>query len=268
MATPQLTAIPIRDGHIAKVLVAGEGKPVVFLHGAGGLKWDSYLDELAKTYKVYAPFFPGLEGTSGSNELDLRNLWDVVLYYYDLFDLLGLERIDLIGHSFGGMLAAELAATDSRRVNNLLLICAAGLWNEDIPMPQASFPEDLYYDAQSPVAQAAMAVPEDPDERMKFFMDQQLAMAEANRYLWPIPDKGLRRRLHRIRANTCLVWGKHDKVIPVAYAYEFQKELPDSQIAVFEESSHFPQLEQLPEVLRTTLTLLAPERYEEVGSSS
>ncbi len=142
---------------------------MVFLHGAGGLKWDSYLDELAKAYKVYAPFFPGLEGTSGSNELDLRNLWDVVLYYYDLFDLLGLERIDLIGHSFGGMLAAELAATDSRRVNNLLLICAAGLWNEDIPMPQASFPEDLYYDAQSPVAQAAMAVPEDPDERMKFF---------------------------------------------------------------------------------------------------
>lgn len=261
METPELLTIPIREGHTAKALVAGEGNPVIFLHGAGGLKWDSYLDELAKVFKVYAPFFPGLNGSSSSTQLDLRNLWDVVLHYYDLFDLLGLNSVGVIGHSFGGMMAAELAATDPNRINKLLLICPAGLWNEHIPMPSPTLPQDLYYDSRSPLAQAAMVVPEDPEEQMTYFIEQHVAMAETTRYLWPLPDKGLRRRLRRIRAKTCIVWGENDKVIPVDYAYEFQKELPGSKVEIFGKSSHYPQLEQLSAVLTTTLSLFASPDY-------
>jgi pimeloyl-ACP methyl ester carboxylesterase len=261
MPTPELLTIHLREGHIAKALVAGEGKPAVFLHGGGGLKWDAYLEELAKERKVYAPYFPGTNGTSGSIQLDLRNWWDVVLYYYDLFDLLGLDHVDVIGHSFGGMLAAELAATDPKRVNHLLLVCPAGLWNEDIPMTQDFLPEELnsklFYDVHIPAAKVYTTVPEDPNELLPFLVEQQVVMAEVSRYMWPLPDKGLRRRLHRIRADTCIVWGKEDAIIPVGYAYEFQKRIPGAQVEIFEKSSHFPQLEQLSGVLKTTLSLFA-----------
>jgi pimeloyl-ACP methyl ester carboxylesterase len=254
--------IPVR-GAKAKVLVAGEGKPVVFLHGAGGLKWDPYLEELAKEYKVYAPYFPGSEGTKRSIELDLRNLWDLVLYYCDLLDALGLESVDIIGHSFGGMLAAEIASTDPKRVKKLILISAAGLWNEEYPIqlstltspPQEMLPK-LFYDVNSSLAQAAVTMPEDPEERMKAVLEQQIVLAEMLGYLWPIPDKGLNRRLHRIRANTCIVWGEKDGLIPVRYAYDFQKKIPGSKVEIIANASHLPQLEQLSSVLNITSSFL------------
>jgi len=267
MPSPELLTISLREGVQAKVLVAGEGKPVVFLHGAGGLKWDQYLEELSKQYKVYAPYLPGLGGTKNSIELDLRNLWDLVLYYCDLLDALGLESVDIIGHSFGGMLAAEIASTDPKRVKNLILISAAGLWNEEFPTTDvsilASFTEEMksrvFFDVNSPLAQESMALPEDPDERLKVVLEQQIALAETSRYMWPIPDKGLNRRIHRLRANTCIVWGEKDGVIPVQYAYEFQKLIPGSRVEIFAKSAHLPHLEQLPDMLQVTLSFLSPD---------
>jgi len=260
MGTPELLSIPIRKQYQAKVLVAGEGKPIVFLHGAGGLRWDGYLTELAKEYKVYAPYFPGTGGTSGSNELDFRHLWDVVLFYFDLFDELGLEKASLIGHSFGGMLAAELAATDPKRVDQLVLICPTGLWDETIEKnfkrPKGDVTSRLFYDPESKAAKEYNALPEDPDERLEAAIQQQIAMAEANRYIWPLPDKGLNRRIHRIKAKTCIIWGKNDGVLPVEYAYEFQKAISDSRIQIIDKCSHYPQMEHPEQVIETTRSFL------------
>ena len=101
----------IRDGLLnPKVLTAGEGPPVVFLHGAGGLRWGGFLDDLASDFSVYAPLHPGLHDPDDIRKID--TLWDLVLYHYDLFDALGLESPAVIGHSYGGMLASEIAATN------------------------------------------------------------------------------------------------------------------------------------------------------------
>ena len=77
-----------------KVQVAGSGPPVVFLHGAYGLTWDPFLDALAEKHTVYAPEHPGttLGDPDGIKPLD--NLWDLVLYYDELFDQLGLQNPD------------------------------------------------------------------------------------------------------------------------------------------------------------------------------
>lgn len=262
MQTPETIEIPIRGG-ISKVLVKGEGKPVIFLHGAGGLRWDAYLEELSKEYKVYAPFFPGVAGTTGTAALDLRNLWDVVLYYYDLFDLLGFDQVDLIGHSFGGMLAAEMAATDSRRFNNLLLLCPAGLWKEEIekrlPSMEGDLSAKLFYDNDSPIAKAALAMPEDPEVLLQVLIESQVILAEATRFMWPIADKGLNRRLPRIRSNTMVVWGREDQILSSEYAYEFQRAIPGCQLEILEQSSHFPQLEHLENVVELTKRLLTAD---------
>src|SRR5262249_6523447 len=98
------------------VKVAGHGPPVVFLHGAAGLAWDAFLDTLAEHHTVYAPEHPGTTVGNPNSINYLDNLWDLVLYYYEVFDRLGLTSVPIIGHSFGGMVAAELAASNTERV--------------------------------------------------------------------------------------------------------------------------------------------------------
>jgi pimeloyl-ACP methyl ester carboxylesterase len=260
VSSPELLTVLMRGEHQAKVMVAGEGKPVVFLHGAGIPKWTAYLDGLARHYQVFAPYFPGLGGSSNSDELDLQDWWDLVLYYYDLLDALELANVDLIGHSFGGMLAAELAATDNRRFHHLLLLCAAGLWNEHLPVnspgstPPEQLPKLMFYDPTSELAREVAGLPEDAEERSRVILERQRVLTEIKRYTGG--DKGLRRRVHRIRANTCIVWGKHDGLIPVDYAYEFQKKISDAQVKIIEKAAHFPHLEQLSEVLNITVSFL------------
>ncbi|MET3504000.1 alpha/beta fold hydrolase [Halalkalibacter oceani] len=263
MAVPAVETVNVRDNISAKVLIAGEGKPLVYLHGAGGLQWDGYLDRLAEHYKVYAPYHIGTGGSLGKDEI--RDWWDLVLYYYELFDALGLEQVDIIGHSFGGMVAAELAATNPERVTNLVLVCAAGLWLDEAPVkdvftmlntPDVLF-QHLFADLHSPAAQAfANAAPEDERERIDFMVAQNTAAAEAAKFMWGIPDKGLSRRIHRVKANSCIIWGAKDALVPVDYAYEYHKKLPGSQVVIMENSGHYPQAEELDAVVDATLQFL------------
>ena len=144
-----------------RVHCAGSGDPVVFLHGAAGLEWDSFLDGLAERFSVYAPEHPGttLGDPDGIRALD--DLWDLVLYYDELFDALGLDAPAVVGHSFGGMVAAEIAATFRHRVSKLVLISAIGLWRDDEPIPNflVMTPEELVplavADPNGPVAAQA-----------------------------------------------------------------------------------------------------------------
>ena len=95
--TPDETFVELRDGLFKiRVLDAGEGDPVVFLHGAGGLFWDPLLDAIAADHRVIAPEHPGA-GTSQGLE-HVHDLWDLVLYYDELFDVLGLPTVSLVGH--------------------------------------------------------------------------------------------------------------------------------------------------------------------------
>ena len=90
-----------------RVKIGGQGPPLVFFHGPFGLKWDSFLDTLSQSHTVYAPEHPGTTPGDPDAIKPLDDWWDLVLYYYELFDQLELEAPVVVGHSFGGMVAAE-----------------------------------------------------------------------------------------------------------------------------------------------------------------
>ncbi len=117
--------VEIRDGAVTfRVLSAGRGAPVVYFHSfheRGG--WSPFLDRLAARFTVMAPFHPGVQGSSGVETLD--DVLDLVLAYDDLFERLGLASAHLVGHFFGGMVAAELAAMLRHRASKLVLGAAA-----------------------------------------------------------------------------------------------------------------------------------------------
>jgi pimeloyl-ACP methyl ester carboxylesterase len=250
---------PIR----ARVLVAGTGSPVLFLHGAGGLFWDPLLDALAGEHTVYAVEHPG---GAGSDALEhLPGIWELVLFYDELLDGLGLDAVDVVGHSFGGMVAAELAANSPRRVSRLVLIAPIGFWRDDHPIPDIagippeSLPALVLADPSGPLAATLTPPMDDPQARFEAAM----LMASVLHFIWPIPDKGLRRRIHRISAPTLLVWGEQDGLVHPAYAEEFTSRLRESRLETIAGAGHLPQLEQFDAVRAVVIPYLADDSAAE-----
>src|SRR4029079_8074782 len=113
MAAMKWRTLETRKGTRCRVLDGGSGAPVVFFHSAGGLLADNpFLERLARRYHVFAPEWPGY-GDSTGDEL-LEDMLDFALHGWDLVDALGLSRPHLIGHSMGGMIAAEMACLAPR----------------------------------------------------------------------------------------------------------------------------------------------------------
>src|SRR5215211_2184510 len=92
-----------------RVIEAGDGPPLVFLHGAGGLVEESpFLALLARRWHVFAPLLPGYADSEGGETLP--DMLAITLHSFDVIEALGLSRPTLVGHSMGGMIAAEMAA--------------------------------------------------------------------------------------------------------------------------------------------------------------
>ena len=260
MANPTQHTYQVNARLAIDTLEAGSGEPLLFLHGAGGLAWDPYLDALAEQRRVIAPFLPG---TSKSNDISqVRDLWDLVLCYHDLLDALDIGRADVVGHSMGGMIACEMAANDPSRVGRLIVIAPAGLFDMDDPMPDifamrsAELAERVLVDPKSPIAALLGAMPDDVDEQVEVLIQRLGTLNAAAKFLWPIPDKGLIRRLPRIKAPTLVIWGRQDGLIPVSYGETFRSLIPNARLEVLDQASHLVQLERLPDALKLTLQAL------------
>jgi pimeloyl-ACP methyl ester carboxylesterase len=266
MSVPTVETIPIRHcGFEAKVKVAGSGPPLVYLHTAGGPRWDAFLDLLAADHTVYAPDHPGTGDTARDSIYAVESLWDLVLIYDEILDALGLDSTTLVGSSFGGMMACELAAHRPDRIARLVLLDPIGLWRDDTPvtpymlLPPEEVPATLFHNLEAEPVQELLCTPSDPDELALVLADSVWALGATGKFIWPIPDKGLDRRLHRITATTLILWGREDRLISAAYAREFAARIADSRVEIIEAAGHMPQWEQLETVAPLVLQFLHGE---------
>lgn len=255
MAAPTTETVPVRHCDFeAKVKVGGSGPPLLYLHTAGGPRWDAFLDALAEQHTVYAPDHPGLGETARDAIHAVDSLWDLVLIYDELLDGLGLASVPVMGSSFGGMVACELAALRPERVSKLVLIDPIGLWRDDTPvspilmMSQEDLVNTLFSNFDAEPVRDFLSVPSDPDEFATAQADTIWALGSTGKFIWPIPDKGLSRRMHRITAPTLIVWGREDAVISSVYAQEFADRIADSRVEIVDGAGHVPQWEQLDAV--------------------
>jgi pimeloyl-ACP methyl ester carboxylesterase len=252
MATPSIRTIPIRHCNFeAKVKTAGSGPPLVYLHAAGGPIWDPFVESLTERYTVYAPHHPGTGETARESIYAVESLWDLVLIYDEILDALDLPSVPVIGTSFGAMMACEVAAHRPERVSKMVLLDPIGLWREDAPvapymlMPPEKLVATLYKHLDSPPVQAALKMPDDPKEIATVTADLVWALGATGKFVWPIPDKGLKKRLHRVTAPTMIVWGEDDALIPALYAKEFGARIANSRIEIIKDCGHVPQVERL-----------------------
>jgi pimeloyl-ACP methyl ester carboxylesterase len=233
------------------VEVRGDGPPLVYLHGPWGLAPDlAFVELLSKDHRVYAPRHPGTTRGDPDGIHRLDSLHDLVVYYAELLDALQLDRVTLVGHSVGGMVACELAAAMPALVQKLVLIDPVGLWLPEHPvknwmiMPEDRLREALFADPEQ--AGAFFTQSGDAEDRA----DRIWALACTAKFIWPVPDKGLKRRIHRVKAPTLVIWGAEDGIAPPAYADEFARRIADARSVCIEHAGHLPQVEQPEAVLR------------------
>src|ERR671922_2312667 len=244
MAALKWQALETRKGIRGRVLEGGSGAPLVFLHSAGGLLRDNpFLDRLAQRFHVFAPEWPGY-GESTGDEL-LEDMLDFALHGWDLVNALGLSKPHLIGHSMGGMIAAEMACLAPRELSRLVLAAPAGLWLEERPIPDifAMLPHEiadvLFVDpARGAALLTGGADLADMEALKDFYIVTQRRLAMAGKILFPIPNRRLSKRLYRLAAETLLLWGAADRLISPVYAAQWKALIPGARVQTIDGAAH------------------------------
>lgn len=197
-----------------RVREVGTGRPVLVLHGgAGPASVTPVVDRLGQAYRVLAPTHPGWEGSPRPDRL--RGVAELALTYLDLLKQLDLRDVAVLGSSFGGWLAAEMALRDTtQRISAVLLVDAIG-----------------------PTPESPPAGPPPPGRG-----PSPAAMALLQSYTGPaMTDPGLRVRLSAVHIPVLVVWGEQDPVLPVAYGRA--DAFPDARFSVIPGGGHLPTSE-------------------------
>ena len=240
----------------------GEGPPIVFVHGLGG-QWQNWLENLpffAQKRRVVALDLPG----HGLSEMPREK---ITIPGYGrtvngLADRLELGKIDLVGNSMGGFVAAEVARESPERVNRLVLVSAAGITSADLersPGPAvlraggalATYAAARFRQiAARPITRhmALALVARHPSLLAPDLVYEGLMKGTGkpgfNDALRATLDYDFRDRLDDIRSPTLIVWGQDDAVIPAHDADEYERLIPNSRKVVLDDTGHVPMVER------------------------
>jgi pimeloyl-ACP methyl ester carboxylesterase len=269
-AAPTKEFLELAGGRV-HLLRGGAGEPVLFLHAAGGAAaWLPFHSQLAEAgFEVIAPDHPGFGQSDDFPEVEAID--DLVYHYLDVIDGLGLgpgvARLHVVGASFGGWIAAELAVHSPHLIGSLTLLSAAGLRLPDHPvadvflMPPAKLAAALFHDP--PPTSSALAPGAAPDLDLDLDLDAIIAAyREATslaRFSWVpyLSDPKLERRLRRITAPTLVVAPSDDRLIPVAHARRYASLIGGAQYAEVAECGHAMHVERPGEFASLVASFLA-----------
>jgi pimeloyl-ACP methyl ester carboxylesterase len=260
--TPTERTVPIRDGAVRfRVLTGGSGPDLLWFHSFHDRSaWPPVLERLAQRFTVHAPFHPGVQGSEGVEAVD--DVVDLALAYDELMGALGISSAHLAGHFFGGMAAAELASICPGRAKKVVLVSPIGLWLDVKPVADvAILPADdlraiIWKDPESPVAREWATLPQTEEENVTAQIERIQRLSAMGKFVWPIPDKGLKKRLHRLAAPTLILWGDTDRANPPEYAEEFAKRISGAAIQMLP-GGHMLHLESPDAVADATVKFLS-----------
>ena len=237
-----------------EIAEAGSGPPLLLLHGiAGPLGGTPVFRALAPHARVVAPSHPGYGGSPLPDWID--RIDDLAFLYLDLIEAMGLSEVCLVGCSFGGWVAAEMAVKSTQRLKRLVLVNSFGIKigdreSRDIPDIFALHPDEvsklIWHDRKLAPDIAAMS-----DEAVERMVRDQEAAAL---YLWEpyMHNPKLRRWLHRIDVPTLLLRGAHDGLVSPPLAQAMADAIPGARLETIAGAGHAPEFEQ-PHILAERL---------------
>jgi pimeloyl-ACP methyl ester carboxylesterase len=241
-----------------EVWVGGDGPPLLFLHGGDYvLQNRAFLERLAQRFRVVAPRHPGFG--SSPHPAWFRTVHDIAYLYLDLLDRLALDRPLVVGSSFGGWVALEMAVRDIGRIGRLVLIDSVGV--KFGAREERDF-ADIYALSATEVLRRTFADPAAAPDYSKM-SDGELEDIARDRqatalYGWKpyMHDPGLGHWLHRVTAPALVLWGEADGIAPPSYGEHLAGALPQARFAKIAAGGHYPQIEQ-PQAVADAITRFA-----------
>ncbi|MFD4640825.1 alpha/beta fold hydrolase [Lentzea sp. NPDC058436] len=216
---------------------AGRGRPVLVLHGGGGLEvMADLVEHLAADHRVIAPVHPGWGGTPRPDWF--TGVDGLVETYLDLLDDLGLDDVTVVASSFGGWIGAEMAVRDrGRRIGRLVLLNAAGPRITGAPLGFG--PGSPARGDGPPAAAVQLMLP----------------------YTGPaLQDPKLATRLARVAVPVLVVWGEDDVLLTPGYGRGYAAAIPEARFELVPGAGHLPWLDRLDDVLAVVAEFLKGDR--------
>lgn len=239
-------------GTAIDAVVRGSGPPLLYLHAEQFFEQSlAHIETLATRWRVVAPRHPGF----GPRPLpaDFRSVDDLAYLYLDLLDTLDIKDALVVGASFGGWIALEMAVRNTRRISKLALIGSVGVklsGREDRDFA------DTYF---LPDSEALATLFADPDRWAPRYAELPLPAVESiarerqatAHYAWRpyLHNPGLKRWLHRIDVPTLVLWGAQDRFATPDYASKLAERLPSAHLQQIPGAGHYPHIEQSDKVL-------------------
>ena len=255
---------------------AGEGTPLLFVHGLGSnlSLWESHLDAFAEDYRVLALDLPGF-GLSGKSDVPgtMDFFAETIIGF---LDARGIDEVRYVGVSMGGQIGMTLALAHPGRVAQLALVSPAGIEaftaQEGAAIKNATSAEAIVASDSAAVAQSVKLNFASWDEQYRWLIDQRHALAqrsdfpayaEANaRAVAGMVDGPVRDRLEQLQTPTLVLFGAGDRLIPNRYLHpnmttanvadSARAILPQAEVHLVEDAGHLLMLEQ-PEVFQRHL---------------
>ncbi|MGA7262783.1 MAG: alpha/beta hydrolase [Stellaceae bacterium] len=230
-----------------EVVRRGSGRPILVLHGFQTVDPEArFVGLLARQGEVIAPSGPGFGHSPRPKDFD--TVYDLVHLYLEVLDNLPGEKATLVGFSFGGWLAAELAVACSHRIDKLVLVDPVGIKISDRETPDIL---DVFNRSPDEVRRASWHDPERFAPDFNAMSDEALTVYARNRealclYAWHpyMYNPQLPRWLGRIKVPTLLIWGESDRVVTPDYGRAYSRLIPGSRFELIEAAGHHPEIEQ------------------------
>ena len=262
-----------------------QGAPVILIHGLGVSAdiWMHNIEALAQRYRVYVPDVIGFGKTDKPDTEYTAALF--ATFINDFMSALNIEKPTLIGNSLGGGIALQYTLLYPDKVDKLVLVDSAGLGiDASLPLRLVSLPlvgELVTRPSRFEAYLFFREAVDDPAVLTKEFVDiyheihampgNQKSLLRVIRSI--LSFKGGKREvlgpvinnLHRITQPTLVLWGDHDKILPMKHAYVAKEKMPNAQLHIFENCGHMPQYEKPEEFNRMILEFLAERCVEKSG---
>jgi pimeloyl-ACP methyl ester carboxylesterase len=230
-----------------EALRRGAGRPILALHGFDTIDASArFLDLLAQHGEVIAPSSPGFGNSPRPKDFD--TVYDLVHLYLAALDALPGDKVTLLGFSFGGWLAAEVAAACSHRLEKLVLVDPLGIKVSDRETQDIL---EIFNRSPDEVRRRSWHDPDGFAPDYNAMSDEALVVHARNRealclYAWHpyMYNPQLPRWLGRIAVPTLLVWGASDGVVSPDYGRAYARLIPGSRFTLIEGAGHHPEIEQ------------------------
>lgn len=246
--TNQPHGTEFREGHVEadgfriRYLAAGQGSPVVMLHGMGGLLLSKVDDELARKYQVVAFEMPGF-GQSPANSKS-QSVKDLAQTMAQAARQLGLDKYALVGTSFGGRVALWQALQSPQQVDVLVLIAPTAVLPDGYTMPFVT-PDQMGTLMFAHPENAPAEPPVEPANIAK-------GIALAQRIKGTSRDTELEEKLGEVQAYTLVVFGTAHKIVPPAMGRTYRELIPNCHYVMVYDAGHAVGAER-PEALTSTI---------------